>query len=157
MNRIDAHGGNGQRRGLADGGGGMAAGDRQRVIVLSVVAVLHCGIALWHGSAHLAVPVPLSPVQTIFVGLVIVVLPLLATALLWTRARRGAAIVYTAAMLASLLFGVINHYVLVSPDNVMCVPPGAFRPRFVLSSALVAGSELLGTVLGVMAVRRWRR
>ncbi len=157
MSSIDQYGSNGQRSGNADGGGAMVVGERRRAVVLSVVAVLHCAIALWHGSAHLAVPVPLSPLQTAFVGLVIVTLPLLATALLWTRARPGAAILYTGAMLASLLFGVINHYILVSPDNVMCVPPGAFRLRFVLSSALVAGSELIGTVLGVLAVRRWRR
>lgn len=137
--------------------GAAQRGARRLAALLSGFALLHCAIAFWHGSAHRAVPVALTPLQTAFVGLVIVMLPLLAAVLIWTRRRTLAAWLYAGSMLASLLFGVINHYILVSPDNVMCVPPGAFRTTFIVSAGLVTGSELIGTVLGVLAIRRWRR
>jgi len=143
--------------GNGNGNGAAPRGARRLAALLSGFAVLHCAIALWHGSAHMAVPVALTPLQTAFVGLVIVMLPLLAAALIWTRLRRIAAWLYAGSMLASLLFGVINHYILVSPDNVMCVPPGEYRMTFIVSAGLVAGSELIGTLLGVIAVRRGRR
>lgn len=37
----------------------------------------------------------------------------------------------------------------------MSVPPSEFRMTFIVSAGLVTGSELIGTVLGVLAVRRW--
>lgn len=130
---------------------------RPLAIGLSVFALLHCAIAMWHGSAHMSVPVALTPMQTVFVGLVIILLPLAATVLIWTRLRKLATVLYAASMLASLLFGVINHYILISPDNVTCVPPGEFRMTFIVSAGLVTGSELIGTLLGWVAVRRWGR
>jgi len=42
-------------------------------------------------------------------------------------------------MLASLLFGVINHFALDSPDYVLAVPEHEWRHSFVLTAALVAG------------------
>lgn len=131
--------------------------ERRLAVVLSVFAVIHCAIALWHGGAHLSVPVALAPLQMIFVGLVVVSLPLLATGMLWTTQKKFAAVLYTGSMLAALLFGIVNHYILISPDNVRCVPPGDHRTKFIVSAGLVAGSELIGTLLGLLAIRRWCR
>lgn len=133
------------------------ANPRRLAAVLSIVAVIHCAIGLWHGGAHLSVPVPLSPLQMAFVGIVVVILPLIAAALTWTRQRKLAVVLYTGSMLAALLFGVINHYILISPDNVTCVPPGEHRMTFIVSAGLVAGSELIGTLLGLVAMRSWYR
>lgn len=130
---------------------------RQAAAVLSIFAVIHCAIALWHGSAHLSVPVALGPMQMLFVGLVIVTLPLIATVLLWTKRKKLGVVLYTGSTAAALLFGIINHYILISPDNVTCVPPGEHRMTFIVSAGLVCGSELIGTLLGVLTLRRWYR
>lgn len=128
---------------------------RRLAAVLSIFAVIHCAIALWHGGAHLSVPVALAPLQMLFVGLVVVSLPLIAAALLWTKLKKVAVVLYTGSMAAALLFGIVNHYILISPDNVTCVPPGDHRMTFIVSAGLVAGSELIGMLLGVLALRRW--
>lgn len=130
---------------------------RQLAAMLGIFAVVHFAIALWHGGAHLSVPVALAPLQMLFVGLVVVTLPLLAALLLWTKLKKFAAVLYTGSMLAALLFGIVNHYILISPDIVRCVPPGDQRMTFIVSAGFVAGSELIGSLLGALALRRWFR
>jgi hypothetical protein len=77
--------------------------------------------------------------------------------LLWTNQKLLAAWLIALTMLASLLFGLINHFMLDSPDYVMAVPQHAWRYTFVLSAALVAITESIGAVLGAVAIRLWRR
>jgi hypothetical protein len=96
---------------------------------LVAILVVHCAVALWHGRAHVHVPVPLTPLQTAFVGIVIIVMPFVGVGLLWTSRLRTAACIIMLSMLASLLFGVINHFVLDSPDYVMHVPEHEWRLR----------------------------
>lgn len=133
----------------------MAAGDsRLRTGLLSIVFV-HLAVTLWHGAAHTMIPVPLTSLQTAFVGIVIVLLPLIGAGLLWTRRRLAAAWLITLSMLGSLLFGFVNHFVLDSPDHVSHVPQHAWRSMFVLSAVLVAITEAAGTALGFAAARKW--
>lgn len=47
-----------------------------------------------------------------------------------------AAWIIALSMFGSFVFGVINHYILVSPDNVMVVPAHAERGAFIVSAAL---------------------
>ncbi|MGQ0622515.1 MAG: hypothetical protein ACT4QA_21850 [Panacagrimonas sp.] len=124
---------------------------------LAATIAVHCAIGLWHGAAHLHVPVPLTAAQQAFVGLVIILLPVVAATFLWSRWRKGAALLITVSLLASLLFGLVNHFVFESPDNVLFVPEHAWRPTFVFSAALVAVSESIGTVLAVVAAWSWGR
>jgi hypothetical protein len=118
--------------------------------------VVHFAVAMWHGLAHVHVPVPLTELQTVFVWVVILVVPFVGAGLLWSRWARVGAWLIAAAMFASLVFGVLNHFVLDSPDYVMHVPEHEWRHAFVLSAALVAVTEAVGTVLGVVAAVRWR-
>jgi len=123
---------------------------------LTAIVLLHLGVVLWHGAAHAEIPVPLTPLQTAFVAVVVVLLPVIGAGLLWTRSRLLAAWLITLAMLGSLLFGFVNHFVLDSPDHVTHVPEHAWRPMFVVSAVLVAVTEGLGTIMGALAVWRWR-
>jgi hypothetical protein len=122
---------------------------------LVAIVIVHCAVALWHGAAHVHVPVPLTSLQTAFVGIVIVALPFVGVVLLGTRRQTAAAWVITVSMFGSLLFGFLNHFVLDSPDYVMAVPEHAWRHTFVLSAALVAITETIGTVLGAVALVKW--
>ena len=49
---------------------------------LVATVILHDVVTLWHATAHTHIPVLLSAVQTVFVGIVIVVLPLIGAGLL---------------------------------------------------------------------------
>lgn len=113
-------------------------------IALSALGAAHLIAAIWHGATHTELAVALSPAQNLFVYVVIVLAPLVAVGLLWTRHVRLALWLFLTAMCASLLFGTYYHYVFVSPDNVQHLPAGsaAAHARFALSAALLALIEL---------------
>ena len=123
---------------------------------LAVIVIVHSVVALWHGVAHLSIPVPLTGAQMAFVGVVIVALPLIGAGMLWTDRKTTAAWLIALSMLGSLIFGLANHFMLESPDYVMEVPAHAWRYTFVLSAALLAVTESIGAVLGGVAIRAWR-
>jgi len=116
---------------------------------IAAIVVLHLAAAIWHGQAHSEVPVPLTSAQTAFVFVIILALPIVGAGLIWTRFESAAAWIIALSMLASLLFGVINHFVVMSPDNIGRVPQHAWHQSFVLSAYLLAATEGLGAVLGI--------
>jgi len=73
----------------------------------------------------------------------------------WTERRVTGAWLVTLSMLASLLFGFINHFMRASPDYVLEVPENPWRHSFVVSAALLTVTETVGTVVGAVAVRSW--
>jgi hypothetical protein len=103
------------------------------------------------------VPVPLSAMQTAFVAIVIVALPLVGAALSYTRFRVQGAALVAASLFASLVFGLVYHFIIMSPDHVSQVPSGPWRSSFVWSAVLVALSEAVGAVVGALEYRRLRQ
>jgi len=125
--------------------------------LLLLAVVVHFLVAGWHGASHQMLPVPLSALQTAFVAIVIIALPLVGAALTYSRyLLPGAAIVF-ASMLASLVFGLVNHFIVVSPDNVWCIPQAPWRASFISSAVVVAASEAFGTCCGAWALWRLMR
>lgn len=107
---------------------------------LTTLGAIHLLVGLWHGAAHAELAVALSAAQNLFVYVVVVLAPLVAVILLWTRHAKFALWLFLAAMLASLLFGVCYHYLVISPDNVRHLPEGSAvaHARFTLSAAALA-------------------
>ena len=124
---------------------------------LTGVVIVHLVVLFWHWSAHAHIPVPLSALQSVFVTAVVLVLPVAGAGFLWTHRKCTAAWLILLSMFASLLFGFVNHFMLPSPDYVLAVPAHAWRYSFVLSAGLLVVTETIGTVLGAVAVQRWRR
>jgi hypothetical protein len=122
---------------------------------LTGIVLIHLVVVLWHAAAHARIPVPMTMLQAAFVGLVIVILPLVGVTLLWGGHKQLAAWLIASSMFGSLLFGIVNHFVLVSPDYVLAIPAHAFRHSFVLSAALLAVTETIGTVLAFVALQTW--
>ena len=135
----------------------MATNEQKLRGSLVAIVVIHFLVVIWHGASHINVPVPLSPAQTAFITIVIVVLPLIGAALLWTSRMTLAAWLIALSMFASLLFGFINHFARVSPDYVVLLPANAWRYSFVISAALLVVTETIGTVLGVVGTYVWGR
>jgi hypothetical protein len=120
---------------------------------LTVLAAIHLTVVLWHGGAHADLAVGLSRLQTLFVFAVILIAPVLAALLLWTRLQDFALWIFATSMCASLLFGVYYHYIAISPDNVHYLPPVyAARRQFTLSAGCVAVVELIATFYGGYAL-----
>jgi len=113
-------------------------------IVLTVFGAIHLAVVIWHGAMHRELAVALSSAQSLFVYVVIVLAPLVAVGLLWTRYIQLALWLFLTAMCASLVFGAYYHYVFVSPDNIHNLPPGSARAhaRVVISAAILALIQL---------------
>ncbi len=54
-------------------------------IATAVLVAVHLAVAVWHGSAHTALAIALPPEKNAFVFIVILIAPLVAASLLWTR------------------------------------------------------------------------
>src|SRR6516225_10088736 len=84
---------------------------------MAAAVLAHLVISMVHGAAHSGANVPLSLPATLFVFLVILAGPVAGLALSWRAERLGSAIV-ALTMAGSLVFGVVNHFLLESPDHV---------------------------------------
>jgi Na+/proline symporter len=126
----------------------------KRVALYGTVFVLiHLVINLLHGRAHTELQIGLSSFQLLFVVGVIMIGPLLALALLWTRRQRLGLVLLTASMVGACLFGLYYHFVVPSPDHVAHVPEGYWGELFRVTAVLLALSEALGSVLGLVWLR----
>jgi hypothetical protein len=123
----------------------------------AVVVVVHFVVAGMHGVAHIGAGVALTAAQLVVVVVVISVAPFYGLDLHYRRpGRRGPAIL-VASMAASLVFGWFFHFVADTPDNVTRVEPGVvgdWATAFDSSAYIVAGIELLGTLLAVALLLR---
>ena len=125
----------------------------RKIVITSFVAV-HLAANLWHGSLHSQLSINLSPRQTLFVLVVILVAPIVGAVLIWTRYTSIGLWVFFLSMLGSLLFGVYHHYVLVSPDNINFLPgtnPGSHH-QFTISAGALALLELASALYGAFCL-----
>ena len=116
----------------------------------TAVVLAHFAVVMFHGSAHTQLKVGLAPWQTAFVLIVIVIAPLLAAILIWTRFSRFGFGLLSLAMAGALIFGVYFHYLTISPDHVSHLPPGDAQGTFQLTALLLAMTEAIGLVFGLL-------
>jgi hypothetical protein len=114
------------------------------------VVLAHILISVVHGSAHTNAHVALSPAGNVFVFGVILAGPLVGLGLMWPYRRLGAALV-AVTMAGALIFGVVNHFVLSSPDHVAQVDL-QWRPLFATTAVLLAVTEAWASVLARMFI-----
>lgn len=120
----------------------------------TVIVIAHLAIAVLHGQAHTNLGVALSTWQSGYVLIVIVVMPVAAAVLLWTRHSRLGFILLAVSMAGSLAFGGYFHYVEVSADHVSHLPPGDSQGVFRLTAMLLAATEALGFAVALLGLRK---
>jgi hypothetical protein len=118
---------------------------------MAAFVLVHLVISIIHGPAHSNARVTLSTAANIFVFVVIVAGPLIGLVLMWPAKRLGSWLI-ALTMGGALVFGVINHFVLSSPDHVAHVDP-QFRWLFTTTAVLLAVTEALCVGLAVHALR----
>jgi ACR3 family arsenite efflux pump ArsB len=130
---------------------------KRRIVLLSTVSVLaHLVVSIVHGRAHESLAVGLSSWQNLYVLTVIVIAPLIAMLLIWTRLARAGFVLLVISMAGSLIFGVAYHYVVISPDHVSHLPPGDAQGLFRTTALLLVLTELFGVVVGLWGLRRMK-
>ena len=116
----------------------------------TAIVLAHLLVNIAHGLAHRALGIGLTPIGSVFVVVVILILPLIAMALLWTMRRRVGLILLTLSMFGALLFGLYHHFVAAGPDHIHAQPSGGWGDTFVLTSYLLLIMEALGTYVGLL-------
>src|SRR5205809_6153457 len=117
----------------------------QRIVVAVVLG--HLVVSLVHGAAHSGAAIPMTLAANLFIWIVILAGPL---AGLWMARSRPVAggWVIAITMAGSLVFGVVNHFVIVSPDHVSVVA-AEWRTLFEVTAVLLAVLEAVGVVSGI--------
>jgi hypothetical protein len=124
------------------------------LITLSVF--LHLGGSIWHGDAHEILEIALPGLKMAFVVIVIVIGPIIGTALIWINHSALGCWITGCSMAGSVLFSVYHHYVLISIDNVDHLPPGTpeAHEHFTNSAELIALAALASAFLSFYAAGR---
>jgi hypothetical protein len=122
---------------------------------LAATVVAHLLVSILHGTAHAEANVPLSRAANLFVVSVILAGPLIGLALTWPDERLGSWTI-AVTMAGSLVFGIVNHFVLASPDHVGHVDP-QWRPLFATTAVLLAFTEAVGAGLAIRVIRERER
>ena len=128
--------------------------DRWTSIVIAVLVAIHLAVTLWHGNAHTELGIALPPEKNVFVVVVILIAPLVAAALVWTRHTLVGLWLFFLSMLGALLFGAYHHYILVSPDNIGRLPHGGANAHstFIASAGALALLELASALYGAFCL-----
>jgi hypothetical protein len=119
-------------------------------IAIAVLVAIHLAIAIWHGTAHTALAITLPPEKSAFVFGVILIAPVLAASLMWTRYVLVGAWMIVLSMVGALLFGAYHHFVLISPDNIAHLPhgPADAQSTFIVTAGILACLELATALCG---------
>ena len=124
-------------------------------IALAVVAI-HFVVVVLHSIAHQSLSVNASLAQLAFIVPVIIVAPVIAGVMLPKFERLGT-VLLTASMIGSFIFGIYYHFVAATIDHVAHVAqlePHFWSQMFLATSYLLAISELLGAVVGLLLLVR---
>jgi hypothetical protein len=120
---------------------------------VTIAVLAHLVVVLLHGTAHSRLRVELSDWQQLYVFVVIMLAPLVALGLSFTRYIRTGLWLLLASMLGSLIFGLCYHYIIISPDHVTHLPPGEARSLFRVTAFLLLITETFGVAVAGIAVR----
>ena len=132
---------------------------RSDVASFVIVAGVHFVIGGVHQYAHAVAEVRNSSLQVLlqvlFIVLVVTIAPWAAIWVAWTTNLTIGAIVFSVAMLASLVFGLVLHFAVESADLYLNVVP-EHRTLFLHSAMGLAQLGFVGFVLGAHVAIRSR-
>lgn len=116
-----------------------------------IIVVLHFLVAIVHSAAHINLHIDMNLWQSVYILLMIVLLPLVSGVLLWRRMRIGF-LILMCSMLGALLFGDYYHFIAAGIDNVASVGSHSWGPVFRVTAVLLALTEAAGVLTGVVGL-----
>ncbi|BAY49427.1 hypothetical protein SAMD00079811_70560 [Scytonema sp. HK-05] len=119
----------------------------------TAIVVMHVLLHGLHGLAHNEIPIPLSLLQGLFVGGVVILAPIIAAGLLWTPFYRIGSWLLLGSMTGSLLSAIYNHHLVISPDHVSQVSFEGWGLLFQVTAYLMLIVDGLGCWISVLALR----
>ncbi|HXE58625.1 MAG TPA: hypothetical protein VNK43_11545, partial [Gemmatimonadales bacterium] len=126
--------------------------------VVAAVVYLHLAAATLHGAAHAALGIDVSgPWDRVFLLATVWLGPPAALRLLGRGRPAGGAALLAASMGGALVYGIVYHYVLPTPDHVARTPPGLWGAAFRASALAIALLEGVGALIGARLLASSRR
>jgi hypothetical protein len=119
----------------------------------TAIVVMHVLLHGLHGLAHNEIPIPLSLLQGLFVGGMVILAPIIAASLLWTPLYRIGSWLLLGSMAGSLLSAIYNHHLVISPDHVSQVSFEGWGLLFQVTAYLMLIVDGLGCWISVSALR----
>ena len=114
----------------------------------TAIVVAHLIVNIVHGLAHRNLGVGQAPMDSIFVVVVILILPLIAMGLTWTTKARAGFMLLLLSMFGAWVFGLYHHFLADSPDHVQAQPQSPWGTAFVLTAYGLLITEALGAYVG---------
>ncbi len=117
---------------------------------------MHFVVVVLHSIAHQLLSVNASPAQLAFIFPVIILAPVVAGVML-PKFEKFGTVLLTASMIGSFVFGVYYHFIAETIDHVTHVAqlkPHFWSQMFLATSYLLAISELLGAIVGLLLLMR---
>ena len=90
-----------------------------RTGTITLLILIRFAVLVVHGAAHSHLSIGVSTWQKAFIAVIIFAVPLIATMMLWTRARKLGIILLGLSLAGSLVFGVSYHFLIAGPDNAL--------------------------------------
>ena len=122
-------------------------------ITTSLIVLLNLLVLMVHGKAHLQLQVKAHAWQNMFIAVIIFLVPMLATALVWTRLKRVGIALLALSMTGSWVFGVTHHLLVHGSDNILAPHHGQWALPFAVTAIGLALIEA-GTVIWCILVLR---
>ena len=119
---------------------------------MAATVLVHLLVSMIHGAAHAWASVPMSQAANLFVFVVILAGPLIGLGISF-RTRLYGGVVVALTMAASLVFGVVNHFLIDSPDHISHIAT-LWSRLFVTTAVLLTITELLGLAFALRLVRQ---
>ncbi len=119
----------------------------------TAIVVMHVLVHGLHGFSHNEIPVSLSLLQGLFVGVVVLLAPIIAAGLLWTPLYRIGSWLLLGSFAGSLLSAIYNHHLVISPDHVSQVSFAGWGLLFQATAYLMLLIDGLGCWIGVLALK----
>jgi hypothetical protein len=118
-----------------------------------IVIAIHFLVSVVHGMAHSRLHIEMNLWQSLYILVVITLLPLISGFLLWRRAR-GGFVLLAISMLGALIFGGYYHFIAPGADNVASLGSLTWAQPFQVTAVLLAITEAAGLLIGIFGLMK---
>ncbi len=127
-----------------------------RLSYLTIIVLLNAAVNLLHGLAHAELQVIPGLTDSLFIGLVIGVAPLIALLLVLKGSQRVGGSILLVSLLASLIYGLYHHFLIAGTDNALSTSNGGSGALFLVTALLLLVTETVGSWVAATLVLRGR-